>query len=292
MQNRVGPTFVGPFGLLQPLADVIKMLRKELIIPRGADPFLFLLAPPLTLFFTLAGLAVVPFGPSIVVADLELGVLWALAFSGLLLFPIWIAGWASNNKYALLGGMRAVAQGVSYEVPMLLTALVPVIQCSSFNITEIVNYQIANGWVIYWPPGPGIFAAAIFFVASLAEANRIPFDIPEAESELIAGVGVEYTGILYGLLPLSEYLHTLISSALVAALFLGGWDGPFAPGMHWMILKTLTLFVGILWIRWSLLRFRSDQLLRICWYWLVPISMLTVCAAALSKYLLASGGSL
>ena len=291
MQNRIGPDFVGPVGLLQPLADAIKLLRKEMIIPRGADPVLFALAPPLTLFFTIAALAVVPFSEKLLIADLDIGLLWVMAFAGLMLFPVWIAGWASNNKYALFGGMRAVAQGVSYEVPMLLAAMVPVVMAESFSISEIVQWQVKHGWLIFWPPGPGFFAFFIFFLASLAEANRIPFDIPEAESELIAGVSVEYTAMMYGLFPMTEYVHTLIASAVASALFLGGWDGPFWPGLHWMLLKTIGLFLFIFWIRWSLVRFRADQLMRFCWVYLVPASLLCVCGAALMSHLMDWGAA-
>ncbi len=290
MQNRIGPDFVGPVGLLQPLADAIKLLRKELLIPRSADAVLFALAPPLTLFFTLAGLAAIPFADGVVVAELDIGLLWVLAFAGLMLFPVWIAGWASNNKYALFGGMRAVAQGISYEVPMLLAAMVPVIMAESFSLTEIVRWQMVNGWLIWSPLGPGAFAAGVFMLASLAEANRIPFDIPEAESELIAGVSVEYTAMMYGLFPMTEYVHTLIASALVSALFLGGWDGPVWPGLHWMALKTITLFLLIFWVRWSLVRFRADQLMRFCWVYLVPASLLCVCAAAVMSWAGLYGG--
>ncbi len=280
MQNRLGPVFVGPFGLLQPLADAIKMLRKEMLVPRGADRLLFIIAPPLTLFLAMATLAVVPLSPDVLIVELDIGVLWVMAFAGLLLLPTWIGGWASNNKYALLGAMRAAAQGISYEVPMLFAVMVPVIMAESFSLSAIVEYQAQHGWLIFWPPGPGLVAFVIFFLASLAEANRIPFDIPEAESELIAGVSVEYSAMMYGLFPMTEYVHTLIASTVASALFLGGWDGPFAPGLHWMVLKTLALFGFIFWLRWSLVRFRADQLMRICWVWLVPISLLCVCAAA------------
>jgi len=291
MQNRVGPEFVGPVGLLQPLADAVKLLRKEILIPRGADKALFIIAPPLTLFFTVAGIATIPLSEDLLIADLDIGLLWVLAFAGLLLFPVWIAGWASNNKYALFGGMRAVAQGISYEVPMLLAAMVPVVMAESFSISDIVKWQIAHGWLIWSPLGPGIIAAGIFMLASLAEANRIPFDIPEAESELIAGVTVEYSNMMYGMFPMTEYVHTLIASALVSALFLGGWDGPFVPGLHWMALKTIVLFALIFWVRWSLVRFRADQLMRMCWLYLVPLSLVTLCAAALMSHLGWYGGA-
>lgn len=281
MQSRVGPTLVGPVGLLQPIADAVKLLQKEDIIPAKADRALFNLAPPLTVMFALATAAVIPFSPEVIAADLDIGVLWILGLGGLMVFPVWIAGWASNNKYALLGGMRAVAQGISYEIPLVLAALVPVTLAGSMSVSDIVRYQDQHGWIIGWPPGPGLLAFVIFFLASLAEANRIPFDIPEAESELIAGVTTEYTGMKFGLFYLAEYLHTLIVSAVAAALFFGGWAGPFKPGLHWMVLKTLLLFAVIFWVRWTFLRFRSDQLMNICWKYLVPTSLVLVMLAAI-----------
>jgi NADH-quinone oxidoreductase subunit H len=281
LQSRVGPTLVGPAGLLQPLADVVKLLQKEDIIPDKADRLLFVAAPPLTVLFSVGAAAVIPFSPEVVAADLDIGVLFILAISGLMVFPTWIAGWASNNKYALLGGMRSAAQGISYEIPLVLSALVPVVLAGSMSVSDIVRFQIEHGWFVFWPPGPGFFAFVLFFLASLAEANRIPFDIPEAESELIAGVTTEYTGMRFGLFSMAEYVHTLITSAVGAALFFGGWDGPFAPGLHWMVLKTLVLFFVIFWVRWSLLRFRSDQLMNLCWKYLVPGGLGLVMIAAL-----------
>jgi NADH-quinone oxidoreductase subunit H len=280
MQSRVGPTMVGPVGLLQPLADAVKLLQKEDIVPERADHALFNLAPPLTVLFALGTAAVIPFDANVIAADLDVGVLWILALGGLMVFPVWMAGWASNNKYALLGGMRAVAQGISYEIPLVLAALVPVTLAGSLSVSDIVRYQEQHGWVALWPPGPGFLAFAMFFLASLAEANRIPFDIPEAESELIAGVTTEYTGMKFGLFYLAEYLHTLIVSAVAAALFFGGWDGPVKSGLHWMVLKTLLLFGAIFWIRWTFLRFRSDQLMVLCWKYLVPAGLVLVMLAA------------
>lgn len=280
MQNRMGPTMVGPFGLLQPVADAIKLLRKEVIVPRAADRLLFLISPPLVVFFTVAGLAVVPWSETLVIADLDVGLLWVLAMAGLMLLPLWMAGWASNNKYALFGGMRTVAQGISYEVPMLMSAMVPVVLAGSLNLNDIVRFQAQHGWFVLWPPGIGLIALVMFFLTSLAEANRIPFDVPEAESELIAGVTVEYSAMHYGMFPMAEYVHTLLSSAVAASLFLGGWSGPFLPGVHWMIVKTLALFLFIYLLRWTLVRFRSDQLMHACWTWLVPLSLVLVGAAA------------
>lgn len=280
MQSRLGPTMVGPAGLLQPVADVIKLLQKEDIIPEKADRALFSLSPLLAAIAAVVVAAVVPFAAGWVGADLEVGVLFVLAIGAVGVLPVVGAGWASNNKFALLGGMRAVAQSVSYEVPLVLSALVPVILAGSMKVSAIVQFQADHQWLVVWPFFLGIPAFLIFVLAMLAEANRIPFDIPEAESELVAGITTEYSGMTFGFFYMAEYIHTIVASAVAAALFLGGWSGPFAPGPHWMILKTVGLFLVIYWLRWSLLRFRSDQLLRLCWQVLVPFSVLLVAAAA------------
>ena len=297
MQNRLGPNVVGPAGILQPFADALKMMQKEDIVPRDADAALFNLAPVFPVALVLATAAVIPmagqFDPdterwvsTFVVADLDIGVLWVLALAGLMVFPTWMAGWASANKYTLLSGMRSVAQGVSYEIPMVLSALVPVIIAGDLSLTGIVAYQAEHFWFLFWPIGPGAVAFVIFFLSALAESNRIPFDIPEAESELVAGVLVEYTGIKFGIFMLAEYLHTFVAAALASALFLGGAHGPFAEvlGPLWMLLKTAVLFVLIYWIRWSWYRYRADQLMSLCWNWFVPISLLAVMVAALQVW--------
>lgn len=280
MQSRLGPTLVGRFGLLQPVADLVKLLQKEDILTTHADPLLFNLAPLLAAAAAIGTAAVVPFSPTIVGANLDLGLLFLLAMGAVTVLPVFAAGWASNNKFALLGGMRAIAQSISYEVPLLLAALVPVILSGSMNLNEIITYQSTHGWFLAWPFFLGLPAFVLFLLAMLAESNRIPFDIPEAESELVAGVTTEYTGMKFALFYMAEYVHTLVASAVAAALFLGGWDGPFAPGLHWMVAKTLAVFVGIYWVRWTLLRFRADQLMRIAWYYLVPTGVLLVAGAA------------
>jgi NADH-quinone oxidoreductase subunit H len=289
IQSRVGPTLVGPAGLLQIVADALKLLQKEDIIPAKADPVLFRLAPPIAVIFVLTTAAVIPFGNGVVVADLDIGVLFLLAVGGLVIFPVWVAGWSSNNKYALLGSMRAVAQGIAYEIPLVLSAMVPVVLAGSMSLSKIVEVQADGHWFALWPPGPGLFAFLIFFTCSLAEANRIPFDIPEAESELVAGVTTEYTGMRFGLLQMAEYLHTLIASAVAAAIFFGGSDGPFVSGMHWMVAKTLFLFFMIFWIRSSLVRFRSDQLMALCWKFLLPASLLLVMSSSIWVYYMGIG---
>ncbi len=285
MQNRPGPTEVGPFGLLQPIADLLKLLQKQDIVPDGADRALFNLAPPIGAILILASAAALPFGPGLVAADLDVGVLFALSITSLMVIPVWMAGWSSNNKYALLGAMRAAAQAVSFEVPLLLSAMVPIVLAGSFSITDIVAAQSGYAWFALWPPGPGLVAFVLFFLTSLAEANRIPFDIPEAESELVAGITTEYTGMKFGLFYLAEYVHTLVASLLATVLFLGGWEGPFIDGPHWMIAKALALYAFIFWVRWTLMRYRADQFMALCWKVFVPLSLLTLVAAALWKHL-------
>ncbi len=280
MQSRIGPNIVGPFGLLQPVADVLKLLQKEDIVPQDADRGLFNLAPPLGAIAAIAVAAVIPFSPSVIAADLDVGVLYLLAIGALSVLPVFAAGWASNNKFALLGGMRALAQSVSYEVPLVLAALVPVILTGSMKVSAIVTYQATHHWLVAWPFFLGLPAFVVFMLAMLAESNRIPFDIPEAESELVAGITTEYTGMKFALFYMAEYVHTLVASAVAASLFLGGWDGPFAPGLGWMVAKTLGLFAFVYWVRWTLLRFRSDQLMALCWRYLVPTGVALVAASA------------
>lgn len=281
MQSRLGPTMVGPAGLLQPVADAVKLMQKEDIRPKRADRGLFDLAPPLAALCAIGAAAVVPFSPDMVLADLDLGVLFVLAIGAVTVLPVFLAGWASNNKFALLGGMRAIAQSISYEIPLLLGAMVPVILSGSMKLSDIVRFQAEHQWLAVWPFFLGIPAFVLFMLAMLAESNRIPFDIPEAESELVAGVTTEYTGMKFALFYLAEYVHTLVASAMASVLFLGGWDGPFAPGLHWMLLKTFGLFALVYWVRWSFLRYRSDQLMRICWYFLVPVGVALVAVAGI-----------
>lgn len=285
MQNRPGPTERGPWGLLQIFADFFKLLQKEDMTPDAADKRLFNLVPPLVVLIVLSALATVPFTPQGPVADVNVGVLLVIAIASLMVFPIWTAGWASNNKWALLGAMRAVAQSISYEIPLVLSALVPIILAGSFKLTDIVAAQEGWRWFAFWPPGPGFIAFALFYMASLAESNRTPFDIPEAESELVAGVTTEYPGMKFGMFYLGEYVHTFLASAVAALLFLGGWEGPGPDGIHWMLAKSLVLTASIIHVRWTFVRYRSDQLLRLCWWYFVPAGLAIVAAAAVWKFL-------
>lgn len=310
LQLRYGPRWVGPQGILQIVADALKMFQKEDIVPRQADKVLFNLAPIFPMFFTILLLAVIPLGATVgedgrwlasyAIAPLDIGILWPLGIAGLMVFPLWAAGWASNNKWALLSGMRMVAQGISYEVPLVLAVLVPVILTGSLNMSDIVSEQAHHGWFISRGAGVGLVAMVLFFFTSLAEADRIPFDLPEAESELVAGITTEYSGIKMGLFVINEYVHTLVSSFLLVTLFLGGphmplgldlWTtaaGPFV-GAFWLILKTLLLFGFIYWARWSWLRFRSDQLMDLAWQRLVPLGLVLVMWAAVWTFLLPRG---
>jgi NADH-quinone oxidoreductase subunit H len=284
MQGRVGPKHVGPKGLLQPVADAFKLLIKEDLIPRSADRVLYDLAPLLAVFVALLGLAVVPVASGLVVADLDVGLLFVLALGAMTVVPTWMAGWASNNKYALLGGMRAVAQSVAYGVPLVLAAVVPVLFAGSMNLSEIVAAQHGGRWFLFWPPGPGLVAGVIFVMATLAEGNRIPFDIPEAESELISGISTEYSGMKFGMFYLGEYVHGLVGAALFVTLFLGGYDGPgpdvLALQAFWFVLKTALVATALLWVRWTFVRLRSDQLMTLCWKWLLPAGLVVLLVAA------------
>lgn len=273
LQNRVGPYWVGyPHGWLQPVADLLKLAVKEDIVPRRADRLLFELAPLLVLVPALAGFAFLPLAKGRVVADHPYSLPLFVAFASLALLGIFAAGWGSNNKYALLSALRMVALLVSYEIPLVFALLVPAALAGSLRLVDIVEAQ-RDVWFLF-VPGVGQAAFAVFLLAVLAEANRAPLDIVEAESELVAAYNVEYTGIKFALFYASEYAHALALSGLGATVFLGGYLGwgP-VPGPIWFGLKSLGLFVALLWIRWSLLRMRVDQAMALNWKILFPISL-------------------
>jgi NADH-quinone oxidoreductase subunit H len=282
MQARIGPQRVGwPFGYLQPVADALKLLTKEDVIPQVADPKVFNLAPVVVLLPVLLVFAVIPYGENLVLADLNIGVLYILAVSSLTLLGIFMAAWGSKNKYAVLSGMRAVNQMISYEVPLVLSCLVPVLLAGSMKLTDIVAFQ-EKVWFVFYP-GLGQLAFGVFLVSALAESNRMPFDITEAESELVAGFMVEYSGMKFAFFYLAEYAHMLAVSFLAAILFFGGWGGPILPPGVWLALKVLLIFMFILWIRWSLVRIRLDQILAFCWKVLFPLSLVTLLLAGIWK---------
>jgi len=282
LQSRIGPQRVGwPFGYLQPVADALKLLVKEDVIPSVADPKVFNLAPIVVLLPVLLVFAVIPYGEDFVLADLNIGVLYILAISSLTLIGIFMAAWSSKNKYAVLSGMRAVNQMISYEVPLVLACLVPVILAGSMNLTDIVAFQ-NKVWFIFYPV-LGQLSFLVFLISALAEANRMPFDITEAESELVAGFMVEYSGMKFAFFYLAEYAHLLAVSFVAAILFFGGWGGPILPSGVWLASKVLFLFLFILWIRWSLVRVRLDQILAFSWKVLFPLSLVTLLLAGIWK---------
>ncbi len=280
-QDRLGPNRLGPYGIIQPFADIIKLLIKEDITPKGADRLVYNLAPILSLATVLLLWAVIPLMPAVVGADLNVGVLYLVAVGAVSTLAIIMAGWASQNKYALLGAFRTVAQMISYEVPMVIALLVPVILARSMNIYEIVNSQ--QVWYILVVPA----AAFIFLISSIAEIGRAPFDLVEAESEIVAGFHIEYTGMKFGLFYAGELLHALTIGALFAALFLGGWSGPGVEavpvlGVFYLLIKAFFLYWVIMWIKYSLPRLRIDHMLNFNWKFLVPLSLALVGVTAVA----------
>lgn len=273
MQRRKGPNVVGPFGLLQPLADGLKLFHKEMIFPNLSHKFLFLLAPIITFLLSLMAWAVIPFDAGVVLADINVGVLYLLAISSLGVYGIIIAGWASNSKYAFLGALRSAAQMISYEVSLGFIVLSVIIVSGSMNLTEIVLAQ-KNLWFCI----PLFPMFVMFFISALAETNRAPFDLPEAEAELVSGYNVEYSSMPFALFFLGEYANMILMSAFTTLLFLGGWLAPFGlegflPGPFWFCLKVGFVLFLFIWVRASLPRYRYDQLMRLGWKVFLPISM-------------------
>jgi len=279
--NRVGPYYVGwPHGWLQPLADVLKLLIKEDLRPRRADALLYELAPVLVVVPALFGFALLPLAPGLAVLDHPYSLLLFLAVGSLALLGIFAAGWGSHNAYALLSALRSVAIAVSYEIPMILALLAPALLAGSFRLEDLVQRQ-AGGALFLFAPVVGQVSFLVFLLAMLAEANKSPLDVVEAESELIAGYNTEYSGVKFALFYAGEYAHTLALCGLAATVFLGGYLGPgFLPGPVWLALKSLALFVLVLWIRWSFLRVRIDQVLRLNWRVLFPVALVNLLLAA------------
>ncbi len=280
LQSRVGPYEVGrPHGLLQPIADALKLMLKEDIVPAAADRGVYNLAPIVFLVPSFLMYAAMPFAPRLALANLDIGVLFVLAVSSLEVVGLFMCGWGSNNKYALLSAMRAVNQIISYEVPFILVALVPVVLTGSLRLQALVDAQRSLWFAAY--PILGQLAFVAFVIVSLASENRIPFDIVEAESELVAGFRVEYSGMKFALIQLAEFTHLFGVACLGTLLFLGGWlgPGPDALGPVWFILKAVALFVLVIWIRWSFIRIRVDQILALSWKVFLPASLALLLAA-------------
>jgi NADH-quinone oxidoreductase subunit H len=271
MQRRIGPKEVGPYGLIQPIADALKLLGKEILTPRDVDKPLYYLAPMIIFVPVLVSFIVIPFSASLQVMDINVGILVILAFSSLSVFSILMAGWGSNNKYALIGAIRSIAQNIAYEIPLLLALLSIIMMTNSFSLKTIVEAQNGLWFVVYQP-----LAFLIYFIAAVAETNRTPFDLPEAESELVAGYHTEYSGMRFALFFLAEYTNVFIVSAIAVTFFLGGYQGPFLPGIVWFLLKSYLLVFVIMWLRWTYPRVRFDQLLNISWKALIPLAFINL----------------
>ncbi|TSK07231.1 MAG: NADH-quinone oxidoreductase subunit NuoH [Geobacter sp.] len=280
LQDRIGPNRVGPWGLLQPLADVIKMLTKEDMIPSAADRLLFSLAPAMAALPAILTFAIIPLGAPVEilghkvtmqVADLNVGVLYFMALSSVAVYGVALGGWASNSKYALLGSIRGLSQLISYELSMGLS-LVPVVMLSkSLSLADIVNAQADMPFIVYQP-----LAFAIFLVSILAECRRIPFDLPEAEGELVAGFHTEYSGMRFGLFFVGEYINIISLGSLASLFFLGGWRGPLLPPILWFFIKVGLFSFLFIWVRGTLPRLRYDQLMHLGWKFLTPLALLNI----------------
>jgi NADH-quinone oxidoreductase subunit H len=286
-QDRIGPMRVGPHGLLQTVADAVKLMFKEAIFPAGADKVLFLIAPCLVVLGAYLGLVVVPWGGRAQPVDLNVGVFYLAAVGSLSTVGLIMAGWASNNKYSLFGAMRSAAQIVSYEIPAVMILLVIVMMVGSLSLQDIVSAQAGGlpSWFFfrYFPIMPVAFV--VFFTAALAECNRAPFDIPEAESELVAGFHTEYSGFFFAMFFMAEYTEMLVLSATASVLFFGGWQaphpalqnlGPIPLGPVWLLIKSLWWMFVMMWLRWTLPRLRVDQLMHVAWKVLLPIALTLV----------------
>jgi len=276
MQIRIGPNRVGYKGLLQPFADVLKLLVKEVIVPSGANRFLFMLAPVLAIMPALAAWAVVPFSPELVLADVNAGLLYVMAITSMGVYGVIIAGWASNSKYAFLGAMRSAAQIVSYEIAMGFALVSVLMMSGSLNLSTIVNEQKSGLGLLGWNLIPLLPMFLVYFIAGVAETNRAPFDVAEGESEIVAGFHVEYSGTAFAVFFLAEYANMILVSALASIMFLGGWLSPvpFIPdGFPWLAVKVAFLLFCFLWFRATFPRYRYDQIMRLGWKIFIPLTI-------------------
>jgi len=313
MQDRMGPMEVGPYGILQPFADAIKLFFKEDIIPAGANKFLFTMAPILCLIPAFIGFAVIPWGPNwtleiggitvkpFVISDINIGILYILAFASIGAYGIILGGWASNSKYSLLGGLRSAAQIISYELNVGLSIIGVVILTGSLSLVQITDAQAGWfwNWYLFALPAPQIFAFVVYVISSVAETNRVPFDLPEAESELVAGFFTEYSGLRFAFFFLAEYANMVLVSCVAAALFLGGWQAPYPgtilellglPSLSWIestmwfAIKTYSFLFLFFWLRATLPRLRYDQLMKFGWKVLLPIALANIVATSIAVF--------
>jgi NADH-quinone oxidoreductase subunit H len=296
IQDRPGPNRVGPFGLLQPLADAVKFFMKEDLIPSNTDRFLFVLAPAIALFSALTTFAVIPYGPAVTIAgrefplvgaDVSIGILYLFALTSLSVYGIVLAGWSSNNKFSLIGGIRSSAQIISYELAMTTAAAGVILAAGSFRLTDVVSVQTGTwlGFIPRWNVFPQFLGFVVFYVATFAETNRVPFDLPEAEAELVGGYHTEYSAFKFAMFFMAEYVDMIVVSALTVTLFFGGWSLPGYEPHGWLgvIVSALVFFAKtaifvwiFIWVRWTLPRFRYDQLMRLGWKALLPIALLNL----------------
>lgn len=286
IQQRPGPMRNGWHGWYQTIMDAIKLLQKEDVRVDTRDKVVFFWAPIVCFVAAFLAYVVMPFGDGLIVADLNIGILYIISVTTFTIISLLMAGWGSNNKYALLGGMRSAAQVVSYEVPMVLSILTVILFSGSLSMVEIADSQAGNGifnWFIFRLP-VGIVAFATYITAATAEANRTPFDIPEAEQELVAGYNVEYSGMKFAMFFLAEFVNLFTVSAIATTLFLGGWHGPILPGWLWFFIKTFAMIILLMMFRWTYPRLRVDQLMEFAWKFLVPLTFINLIIAGWFKY--------
>jgi NADH-quinone oxidoreductase subunit H len=276
VQRRPGPMEVGWHGWLQPVMDAVKLLGKELVTASAVNKPLFIVAPAIVILPLLVTFIVIPFGQTLIIRDLNMGLLLIFSFSALNVVGILVGGWASNNKYSLLGALRSVSQCVAYEIPILITVMSVIIMTHSLKMSEIIAAQDRVWFIVIQP-----LAAILYFVASTAETNRLPFDIPEAEGELVAGFHSEYSGMRFALFFLAEYTNMFIVAAVFTTLFLGGWRGPVLPGPIWFLIKVYALIFFVLVARWTFPRLRFDQLMTLAWKVMIPLAMVNLIVTAL-----------
>jgi NADH-quinone oxidoreductase subunit H len=276
MQLRPGPMEVGYHGAIQTVADALKLMGKELITPEEVDRPIYLLAPIVVFLPVLLSFLVIPFSETWIIRDMNVGIVLILGFSTLAVLAILMAGWSSNNKYAVFGAIRSVAQNVAYEIPLLITVMSIILMVGSFKLSDIVAAQ-GHHWFVAVQP----LAFILYIICATAETNRAPFDLPEAESELVAGFHTEYSGMRFGLFFLAEYTNMFIVSAVATILFLGGWHGPFLPGVIWFLLKVYAMIFVLMWFRWTFPRVRFDQLVTFAWKILIPLAFVNLLLTAL-----------
>lgn len=292
MHVRIGPNRVGPFGLLQPFADMVKLLTKEIIVPTVSNHYLFIMAPIISFGTALIAWAVIPFDAGVVLSNINAGVLYTLAISSLGVYGIMVAGWASNSKYAMFGALRAAAQSISYEIAMGFSLIGVMIAAGSLNFQDIVLAQ--NGSIWHWYCWPLLPLFVVYWISGVAETNRLPFDVAEGESEIVAGFHVEYSGVTFALFFFAEYANMVLISALASLLFLGGWLSPlqgvpvlenwvaWVPGSLWLLLKVSFFLYCFLWLRATLPRYRYDQIMRLGWKVFIPLTLIWIVVVALA----------